>query len=358
MKKNRTLKLVLFLILSSSIQINSFSQATEEIKNIILLIGDGMGTDQVYAAISTSNNKLNLERAKYIGFSKTYSANNYITDSGAGGTAISSGIKTNNYSVGVDTSGNSCKSILVYAEEHNKSTGLVTTCDLTHATPASFVAHNKSRHESNDIALDFLDVEVDVLIGGGKHRFDSLGITGSLIDKGYKVTDKLSSIIEKDEIPLACFVSSKHPKSIIEGRDPDYLKDAVEIALKKLSKNREGFFLMVEGSQIDWGGHANDLNFVISETIDFDRAVGAAFDFADKNPGTLVVATADHETGGLTIVGGDLDSNKISGHFSTSGHSSVMVPIFAYGAGAENFSHIMENTDIFKKMMKAFGFND
>lgn len=358
MKKFHTSKLALFCILTCSIQHISFSQSTDKVKNIILMIGDGMGTDQVYAAISTSKNRLNIERAKFIGFSKTYSANNYITDSGAGGTAMATGVKTKNHSIGVDTSGNPIKSILVYAEEYKKSTGLVTTCDLTHATPASFVAHELSRYNANAIAQDFLDVDVDVMIGGGKHRFDSLGISDSLVNRGYKVTDKLSSIKKKDKTPLACFVSPEHPKSIIDGRDPEYLNNAVEIALNKLSNNLKGFFLLVEGSQIDWGGHANDLKYVITETIDFDKAVGVAFDFADKNPGTLVIVTADHETGGLTVINGELKSHKVAGHFSTINHSGVMVPIYAYGTGAENFSQIMENTDIFKKMMKAFGFQN
>lgn len=356
MNNSHISKLLYSCILFFSIQLNTMSQDSEKVKNIILLIGDGMGTNQVYASMTVSKDMLNMERATYIGFSKTYSVNSYITDSGAGGTAIASGSKIRNYSVGMDSAGNKLKSILVYAEEHHKSTGIVTTCELTHATPASFVSSQMSRYQPNEIAKDFLDVEVDVLIGGGKHRFDSLGISKTMKANGYKVTGKLSSIKAKDKMPIACFIAPEHPKSILNGRDPDYLMNAVEIALNKLNDNPEGFFLMVEGSQIDWGGHRNNLKYVISETLDFDKAVGKAFDYADRNPGTLVIVTADHETGGLSIVDGDINEKKVEGEFSTSGHTSVMVPIFAYGTGAENFSHIMENTDIFKKMMTAFGF--
>jgi alkaline phosphatase len=333
-----------------------YSQTGDKVKNIILLIGDGMGTDQVYAAMTVSKDKLNFERAKYIGFSKTYSLSNFTTDSGAGGTAIATGTKTKNHAVGVDFMGNPLKSILVYAEEHGKSTGIVTTCDLTHATPATFVAHQLSRYSLNEIALDFLNVDVDVLIGGGRHRFDSLGVTKALRDKGYNVSRDLNSIRIKDTSPIICQVAEEHPLSILEGRDPNFLQNAVDVAMNKLNRDPEGFFLMVEGSQIDWGGHDNDLEYVISETLDFDKAVGKAFDFADQNPGTLVIITADHETGGLTLLDGDRDKHLVDGQFSTDGHTGVMVPIYAYGTGSEAFSHIMQNTDIFKNMMSAFGF--
>ncbi len=333
-----------------------YSQTRDNVKNIILLIGDGMGTDQVYAAMTVSKDKLNFERAKYIGFSKTYSLSNFTTDSGAGGTAIATGTKTKNHAVGVDSSGNPLKSILVYAGEHNKSTGIVTTCDLTHATPATFVANQLSRYSLDEIALDYLNVDVDVLIGGGRHRFDSLGVTKALKNKGYKVTKKLNSIRIKDTSPVICQVAEEHPLSILEGRDPDYLQNAVEFALNKLNMDPEGFFLMVEGSQIDWGGHDNNLDYVISETLDFDKAIGKAFDFADQNPGTLVIVTADHETGGLTLPNGDINKHIVDSQFGTTGHTGVMVPIYAYGKGSEAFSHIMQNTDIFKNMMQAFGF--
>ncbi|MBN1116504.1 MAG: alkaline phosphatase [Bacteroidales bacterium] len=334
-----------------------FSQEGK-VKNIILLIGDGMGTAQIYAAMSVSNDNLNIERAQYVGFSKTYSANNYITDSGAGGTAIATGKKTKNTYIAVDTNGAPIKSILKYAMDHKMSAGMVTTCDLAHATPASFVANDDSRYHCNEITLDYKEVLPDLLIGGGSHRFDSLGVSQFYKDNGYFVSYDLNSIgnkYKKDKI--LCLVAEEHPLPIFQGRDPNYLKDAVEIALKKLSLNDEGFFLMVEGSQIDWGGHANNLKYVMTEVYDFDKAVGVAFDFADNNPGTLVIVTADHETGGLTLPEGDLENKTVSGTFSTLHHSGVMVPIFAYGHGAKDFSGIMQNTEIFNKMMNAYGFN-
>lgn len=346
---------VLILVAAFSISIiscSSKSKETPQVKNVILLIGDGMGSTQVYAAMSVANKKLNLERSQYFGYSKTYSANNYTTDSGAGGTAISSGTKTKNYSVGVDTNGKPVKTILEYANEQNLSTGLVSTCNLAHATPASFIAHQTSRGMYPELAKDFLNTRADVLIGGGKVLFDTNNVTSQMIENGYEVAYDLDSIKSGSEKPLACFVADDHPKRILDGRG-DMLPKATQLALNRLITNKNGFFLMVEGSQIDWGGHSNDIDYITSELIDFDQAVGVAFDFADSHPGTLVIVTADHETGGLTLPSGNIAGNSIQASFSTGSHTGVMVPVFAYGARAESFSSIMENIDIFYKMMEA-----
>ena len=114
--------------------------------------------------------------------------------------------------------------------------------------------------------------------------------------------------------------------------------------------------MMIEGSQIDWGGHANDLNYAVNEMLDFDKAIGVAIDFAEKDKNTLVIITADHETGGLALTDGDMKTGRIEGKFITTDHTGVMIPVFAYGPGAEAFSGIYENNLIFNKMMNAFGF--
>lgn len=341
----------LIIILSSS----GFKPKEPPVKNIILLIGDGMGLAQVYSAMSVSDHPLNLERAKYIGLSKTYSANKYITDSGAGGTAISTGTKTKNGAIGVDSAGNKLKTILEYAEDAGKSTGLVVTCELTHATPASFVAHQPIRYMDVEIARDFLNTDVEVLFGGGAFIFDSLGITAELRKRGYQVCYDIDSINNQNKGNIACFQAETSLPSMLQGRG-NYLPKAVKIALDKLNTDDSGFFLMIEGSQIDWGGHSNNIDYVVTELIDFDKAVGLAMDFADKTPGTLVIVTADHETGGLTLTDGDINSKQISVQFSSTNHTGIMVPIYAYGNGAEAFSGIMQNTGIFTRMMEAFGF--
>ncbi|MCB2195241.1 MAG: alkaline phosphatase [Bacteroidetes bacterium] len=329
-------------------------------KNIILMIGDGMGVNQVYAAMSVATKPLSFEQFKYTGFHKTYSANAYITDSGAGGTALATGVKTNNRHIGVDPIGKPLKSILKYAEEHNLATGLVATSSIVHATPASFIANDTSRYNYEALAYDFLATDIDLFIAGGRkyfdNRSDSLNLIDSLKNRGYNIVDGFQNVDTTAAGKFAVFTAEGHNPSILEGRDKNMLPQSTENAINILNKDKDGFFLMVEGSQIDWGGHDNDIDYVVSETIDFDHAVKRALEFAKKDGETLLIVTADHETGGLALVGGEMETHTIEAKFTTDHHSSVMVPVFAYGPGAENFGGIYENTEVFDKMMKAFGF--
>jgi alkaline phosphatase len=321
------------------------------VKNIILIIGDGMGLTQVYSSMITTKEKLNIERAQFIGLSKTYSLNSLITDSGAGATAISTGHKANNHVIAVDTNGKPMKTIMEYASEAGLSNGIVVTCDLAHATPAAFLTHNIFRENYIDITKNYLHANFDILIGGGIHRFDSLLISDSLRMKGCQVVYSLDSVNISNNGPIVCMVAQEHLPSETEGRG-NYLVKATDLALNRLNRNPKGFFMMIEGSQIDWACHANDYNYLVSEVLDLDKAIGRAFDFADKNPGTLVIVTADHETGGLTMPA-DSITGEINANFSSHEHTGVMVPIYAYGTGAKNFSQIMENTDLFYRMMKS-----
>lgn len=330
------------------------------VKNIILLIGDGMGISQITAGMTANKGKLNLEQMKYIGLSKTQSSSNYITDSGAGGTAIATGHKTYDAAIGVDKDSVPCMSILEYAEQNNKSTGLVVTSQVTHATPASFVAHVLNRYLMEDIALDLMKSGVDVFIGGGRKYFNQRTDKRDLIiemeKQGYQLIDTISNLnIPNTSGKLAGLLYLDEPPRYTQGRG-NMLPDAAEIALQILSQNPEGFFLMIEGSQIDWGGHDNDTQYIVDEMLDFDRAVGVALDFAKKNRQTLVIVTADHETGGMTLNAGNKELGEVEAMFTTSHHTGVMVPVFAYGAGASEFVGIYENTEIFYKMMHAFGF--
>ncbi len=333
----------------------------EPINNIILLIGDGMGATQVFAGYTANKGQLALERAQFVGFSKTSAADNYITDSGAGGTAIATGSKTNNGAIAMDTAGKALSSILESAEQAGLATALVSTSAITHATPASFIAHNVSRYNYEDIAADFIGSGVDLFIGGGRNHFekraDSINLSDKLRAEGYAIVYNLEDIAKAPERNTGCFIADEHPASMIDGRD-DFLPKATNIALQRLSNNPNGFFVMIEGSQIDWGGHAQDIDYVIEEMLDFDQTVGYAFDFADTHPGTLVIVTADHETGGLSIIGGDISKGTVEGHFSTAHHTPVMVPVFTYGTGAEDFSGIYENTELYVKMMKALGLGE
>lgn len=327
----------------------------QEQKNIILLIGDGMGTTQVSAAMTVAKGNLNLARAQSICFSQTGSLTNYVTESAAGATAISTGSKTKIGAIATDINGKPLKTILEYAKEENYSVGLIATSSITHATPASFVAHQISRNENEVIALDIYNADLDLFIGGGmkyfRRRADKLNLIDSLIAKDYLIIKDLKSSTITTDKKIAGLLANDALPRYTRGRG-DMLSEATSIALDKLSQNQKGFFLMVEGSQIDWGGHANNIDYVTSELIDFDQTVGIAFDFADKNPGTLVIVTADHETGGLTLVDGDLERGSVVASFSTKGHTGVMVPVFVYGESNEVFHGIIDNTDLFYLMME------
>lgn len=328
-------------------------------KNIILMIGDGMGTTQLYSAYVANKGHLSVERCKYAGFALTYCADSLITDSGAAGTAIATGFKTNRKMIGMTPDSLPRPSILKYAEQYNLATGIVVACDLTHATPAAFVANNLLRYNYEEIALDYLKTDVDVFIGGGLDRFihrkDSLNLADSLLARNYKIIYTLDSIKSANGKKIAGLLYDKHPPKFDDGRG-DLLKIGSLKAIEVLKKNKNGFFMMVEGSQIDWAAHDNQNDDLVSEVLDFDRTVNAVLDFAEKDGETLVIITADHETGGYAIFDGNLEKGIVKGAFTQGEHTGVMVPVFAYGPGAEAFTGIMENTDIFKKIAHAFNF--
>lgn len=356
---------LLLIILCTSLTIcfscEKHERNTEpEIRNVILMIGDGMGVATLYSAMTVSDQPLNIESCPVTGMQTTSSSDNYITDSAAAGTALASGTKTKNGAIGVDPQGIRVKSILEIAEEHDLATGLVSTSSVTHATPSSFIAHQSSRGSYEDIASDFLKTDVDVFIGGGYDHFakrnDKLNLIDSLKFKGYEVDTSLNSILNSTSLKLAGLTAPVHNPYRLKGRG-NMLPATSGKAIEILNKNPKGFFLMIEGSQIDWAGHANSADTLIDETLDFDKAIGVALDFAKKDGHTLVVITADHETGGVTITGGNRETHKVKLSFSTKDHTAVMVPVYAYGPGAEKFTGIYDNTDIFQKILSAYGFD-
>jgi len=325
-------------------------------KNIILMIGDGMGVSHVFAGLTANGGHLFLDNFKHIGFSKTQSADNYITDSAAGATALSTGKKTFNGAIGVVVNAKgdtvAVQTVLEIAEEKGLSTGLVATSSITHATPAAFVSHQYSRDLDEEIADDILRSGVDVFIGGGyrffSERKDGRDLIIQLKQKGYQVLQEMDEIAKVKSGKLAGLTvpESNLPFPV---RKMD-LPLSTETALNILDNNNKGLFLMVEGSQIDWGSHQNNTIYIVQEMLDFDQAIGKALEFASKDGETLIIVTADHETGGLALLDGDIITGIVKGGYSTGGHSGVMVPIFTYGPGAEQFTGIMENTDIGKKI--------
>jgi alkaline phosphatase len=323
-------------------------------KNIILMIGDGMGLAQVYSAMTANGGHLFLENFKNIGFSKTYSSDNYITDSAAGGTALSSGVKTYNGAIGVDRDKKPIPSIRELAEKKGLKTGLVSTSAITHATPASFLAHVSSRSSYEDIAADFLKTNIDVFIGGGVDNFekrkDGRNLSKELKDKGYQVLYNMQDIQKVKSGKLAGLTAPEHNKPMPERGE--MLVPATQTAINLLSQSKKGFFLMVEGSEIDFLAHENKTPGVVLETLDFDRAVGVALKFAASNGETLIIVTADHETGGMTINGGDYATGKVIAKYTSGGHTGIAVPVYAFGPCAEQFTGFMENTDIAKRMIQ------
>jgi alkaline phosphatase len=277
---------------------------------------------------------------------------------------LSTGRKTYNGAVGVGPDSLPLKTILEKAAYRGRKTGILVTCEVTHATPASYAAHRIDRDLYEDIALDLSQAPLDWLVGGGRNHFavrkDQRDLLEEMkVERGFEVIhraeDLLSAASSKTEHPLVALLWDGPAPRISDGRDPGLMAALTTRACRDLDRPTllsldSGFFLMIEGSQIDWGGHANDGQYVLSETLDMDRVVGAALDFARRDGNTLVVLTADHETGGLAINDGSRDARTLDLAFTSKKHTAALVPVMAYGPGAEQMSAMMDNTEIYKRL--------
>ena len=323
-------------------------------KNVILLIGDGMGLAQIYAGYTANKGQLSLFNIPTQGFSITKSSDSYITDSAAGATAMATGHKTNNRFISVDENGKPLELITQQLAKKNYKTAIISAGNITDATPAAFYAHQPERSFSEPIAADFLTNPSDILIGGGvkefKNRKDGKDLSKILTEKGYTFSDQFKSL---DTIKNTQFVvlDDASVVSMKEGRG-DFLSKSLAKATTVFSKSKNPFFIMAEGAQIDYGGHKNDLEYVVREMLDFDKVVGQAMEFVDKNPETLLIVTADHETGGLSLIDGNIAKGAVQGSFSTNDHTAILVPVFAYGAGAQRFMGVYQNTAIYTKILE------
>lgn len=340
---------------------NRSETTNASVKNVIFLIGDGMGLSQISAGMFSQGNYTSLEKFKVIGLHKPYASNKLVTDSAAAATSFACGVKTYNGAIGVDADTVAVESILEIAESKGLSTGLVASSTIVHATPASFFAHDEYRKNYDAIAADIVDSGVDFFVGGGKNFFtnreDERNLYTELESRDYVISDFIKNDFDQVQIdPTKKFgylSSNKDPLPVAQGRD--YLIPASNAAMNYLKNqnNPNGFFLMIEGSQIDWGGHANEPDYVVSEFQEFDKIIAAAVDFAIKDGNTLVVVTADHETGGLAIQP-ESTMDSLAYAFTSTYHTGTMIPVFAYGPGAENFGGIYENTAIFDKLKTAY----
>lgn len=327
----------------------------KKVKNVILMIGDGMSLMHVYTAWAANRGKLWLENAQATGLSKTWAVKKLVTDSGSGGTSLATGVKTVYHAVGVDPEGKPLTSLVDVAKELGKDAGMAVTCRLWDATPCDFCCHNFDRDKEEELVGDYPTSGVDFVFGGGAQKFtnrkDGRDIFKELQKKGYHVSRTLDDFFAYDKNSRIFAVPYDKDTPLPDERG-DLLARASMKGISLMNQNKNGFFMMIEGSQLDDYGHFNQLDLLMKETLDFDQTVGEVMKWAAKDGETLVVVTADHETGGLTLVNGNKEEGRVECCFSSKDHTGAMVPVYAFGPGAENFTGIFENTDVFKKIKK------
>jgi len=323
--------------------------------NVILIIGDGMGVPQVYASVvaERGNNSAFL-RFSYSGFSRTYSRNKYRTDSAAGGTALTTGHKVDNKHVNWGPDSARYNTIFDDAKKYGMSTGFVVTSSVLDATPASTYGHVPYRKMFDTLSLQMAQCEHSVMIGGGRkfflpaNRKDGLAPLDTLAKRGYTVVGNIDSMNRFGGDKLVALLYEGDP--LTAPARGDVLTQGVKKALAMLRRNEKGFALMIEGSQIDWACHNNDTAYLRAELADFEQMLHAVLDFAQADGHTLVIVTADHETGGVTLPSGDIEKGQNEVKFLWGSHTGCMVPVFAMGPGAHYFSGIQENIDIPNKI--------
>lgn len=359
--KNKKLQLSKTIDIYQPTYKNDGSQ--KKIKNVILLIGDGTGLNQLQVA-ATANNPgykngqgLSIFNMKYLGFHNTSAQDSYTTDSAAGGSALATGELHDNRHISMSNTGESYPSLTDYMYNAGYACGVITLGNLADATPAAFYGHATERDDSDKITEYLLEGKLTLLNGSGMNVFtkraDGRDILKELENKGYRIATEIDDIND-DNKKVICVDESMELAATEESLE--LLAEATKEGIEKLTKtNNRGFFLMVEGAKIDYAGHANSLPGSIVETLSFDLAVAEALKFADQNGETLVIVTGDHETGGLTLVDGDVKTGHITARYMTDDHTAQMLPVFAYGPGASEFIGVYKNTEIFHKIMKVKG---
>lgn len=352
---------IVFLFLATGISYGQKSEKGKTPLNVIILIGDGMGTSQLSVPYHYSKKEPVFSLFQNVGLVETSSATHKVTDSGAGATAMFTGRKSYNNAIGVDKDTIARKNLVEIFSKMNYMSGIVGTSSITDATPAGFYAHVSDRRMHYDIANSLLSSEIDFFAGGGLQYFISTDGIDYFKENNIEMNNsKLKKIKKAEEGKRYGFLMAMDGlPPMLDGRE-DFLPEATEIALDYLSNPKTGFILMVEGAQIDWAGHSNNSDYLITEMLDFEETVRVAYNFAKKDGNTLVIVTADHETGGFTLgASGEQrygeDYATIKPVFSTVSHSATLVPLLAYGPGSELFGGIFRNTEIFFKIIDAVG---
>ena len=351
-------------------------------KNIILLISDGMSLTQVstYRLLKGGpNERIAVDKFPVSGIVLTHSENAIVTDSASSATAFSTGRKTNNGALGLDEDNKILENFTEIIDRYGYVSSLISTSEVTHATPAAYASHVDLRWKTDEISLQMMESKVMTILGGGRHFFLPEDLGGKRSD-GLNLLEQMESsrmvMTEKKELDsfdhsdlgkvVGLFADEalrdkeKPENHVFEPSSSEMLNFAINRSEKFNENGCKGFFIMLEGSQVDWAGHANDLNYLKREMQDFDEAVELALDYATQNQDTLVIATADHETGGLLIESSsptDYTAPEVKFSFNTGigygSHTGVPVPVYAYGPGSENFTGTLDNTDIFYAMLEA-----
>lgn len=324
----------------------------KKVKNIIVMIGDGMGFEQMSCAWILNGGHLNMDNCLYTGVSRTYTTDKLLTDSCAGGSAIGTGVKTRYGFMGLDPEGKPVENAVEAAKAAGMKTGICVTCRLNDATPIDFCGHSGDRHDEEGIAAQYASNGVDFVIGGGnkllRDRSDGRDIVAEMVEQGYTNVTTSEELAAARKTPLVGVFGDYEMDAALDRGDIQQV--AVRKALELLD-NKNGFFMMIEGSRIDDYCHHHQTGHMAEETLDFDRCVGEVLKWAEKDGQTLVVITADHATGGLTLLGGDLSDRSIKVNYSTKGHNGIFVPVLAYGPQAELFCGMQENEDLGKKII-------
>lgn len=345
--------LIIVIITFLSIGINKYIKelykvgiptTDKKINNIILMIGDGMGENHVKAGAIYKGEELNIQKIKKRTYVTTFSTEE-ITDSAAAATAMATGYKANNGVLGKDKYGNKVENLTEYAKKQGMKTGIVCTQILNHATPAGFSIHTSDRYNYDKIVQYQIETDIDLMLGGGREYFSKY--QNEMLQENWVWINDLSKLEEIDK--NAKVIGTFGEESISKENSRTSLKDMTSAAIDRL-ENENGFFLMIEGSDIDTYSHQNNMQRMLNEMVDFDNAVKVAMDYVDNNKDTLLIVTADHETGGLKLEG-VTDANQLTDSLFTTGeHTAANVLLYAYGLGEKDLTkyRLIDNTFIYK----------
>lgn len=325
--------------------------SNRKVRNVILMIGDGMGLGAVNAGMYANNGELTMMNLKSMGYVRTQSASDFTTDSAASGTAYACGVKTYNGAIGMDADGNPVANLTEKLSARGYATGVITTDALTGATPAAFYAHQSSRTMSKEILADLPGSRLNFFAGGSRQSVERAPAeTKDALHAGFDIVYSLADAPAKTR-KLGYLPDAGEVAGVADPARKDFLPATTEFALNYLkSVSRKGFFVMIEGAHIDHSAHSNDLQGVVGEVLDFDKAVEAAIRFAEADGHTLVIISADHETGGISSRNSKPAEGYASAVFTTGNHSPITVPLFVYGPKSYLFTGVQENSDVSNKI--------